>query len=84
MFTQTQQISVALAAVACSLYLDEAIGISSSDSVMCRAVRSSGRALLRVTDGVRGRWDTYQERREQAKREEWGRVHTRPARIYTP
>ena len=84
MFSPTQRISLGLAAVAVGLVLDESLGVVRGDNALSKALRSSSRTVLRVTDCVRNRFSEDRARREREAQREWGREHTKAARIYTP
>ncbi|KAL1518888.1 hypothetical protein AB1Y20_003163 [Prymnesium parvum] len=78
-----QRISASLATAACGLALDEAVGVVQSDHLLGASFRRSGRAVVRATDGLQRRWREERKIRQRAKEREWGREHTRPARIHT-
>merc|ERR1712050_795099 len=82
MFTPIQRVSVALAAVAGGLVVEDHLGLARAEHTLGRMIRASARPILRVTDSMRNKWRTGQERREREEQREWGRQHTSAARIY--
>lgn len=83
LFTPTQRISAGLALVACGLVLEESLGLARSENALGGTLRGAGRLCLRFRDNVQERWDDIKRRRQAEENREWGRAHTRSARIHT-